>query len=143
MTHDPTFDSTMTNPNERRGAGLDLVNRFYVRVGLIAGGIGLTSVPLSRVVPWGHSVVTAILVALLLAFVLAMVIIICWERRLVSRLKASNYRLCPRCGYNLAGHTNQVSCPECGTVYEIEDIEARWRAFRPRISGFLDGASES
>lgn len=129
--------------DEQRGAGLRLVNRLYTRVGLIAGILSLTSVALSRFVFRDHSIPIAVPTALLLILVLSMLLIVRGERRLVARLKASNYSLCPHCGYSLRGHAGQVSCPECGTVSEIEDIETKWRAFRPRISGFLDGRSAS
>jgi ribosomal protein S27AE len=58
-----------------------------------------------------------------------------WEKRLVRKLREAAYRLCPRCGFGLAGHEGRCTCPECGTACDLETVQAAWRLFRPRITG--------
>ncbi len=64
-----------------------------------------------------------------------LLLMIRWEKCMVRRLEAADCRLCPRCSYPLAGHTGNVSCPECGTSCNVEEVQRAWRGFRPRISG--------
>jgi hypothetical protein len=47
----------------------------------------------------------------------------------VARIHRQNRELCLQCGYNLHGLPAQHTCPECGTVYEIESVKAEWKAF--------------
>ncbi len=58
-----------------------------------------------------------------------------WEKRLMARLEAAAYMLCPKCGHRLTGLTGRTACPECGAACEITKVQDDWRAFHPRILG--------
>jgi hypothetical protein len=115
-----------------------LVRRFYLRmltlpalvsVTLIAAALLNDSLFRMRLLALG---VVLALVAVL--FSLWLFAIGTWERRLLGRLRAARYRLCPRCGYELVAHDGQCTCPECGTTGNLDEIHAAWRLFRPKIS---------
>jgi uncharacterized protein with PIN domain len=70
------------------------------------------------------------------AFILVSVIVLIasldwmakWVRRLLSRARAAEYRICPKCGYDLRSCAEVGSCPECGTVYDPQWLERTWEA---------------
>ncbi len=77
----------------------------------------------------------AILFVVAVLMVLWVVVICQWEKRLVQRLRADDYKLCPDCGFQLTGHEGLCTCPECGTACDLDEVQAAWRSFRPRITG--------
>lgn len=42
-------------------------------------------------------------------------------------LRRSDYRLCPRCGYDLTGLDDTGQCPECGRAYVTAEVQRFWR----------------
>lgn len=50
------------------------------------------------------------------------------ERALAARAREADFRLCPHCGYSLAGHEVPGRCPECGKAYDT-DLAGMWRVF--------------
>ena len=54
--------------------------------------------------------------------------------RLMKRIEAADYKLCPECGYQLTGLSGETACPECGVPCNIEQVVNAWRAFRPKIA---------
>ncbi len=88
----------------------------------------------------GKGLLALILVPSVYSFALILIpqsvwifVVLKWERRLLERLKAAEYKLCPKCGYPLRGLTGKTSCPECGAACDVENVEADWRAFRPKM----------
>jgi hypothetical protein len=129
----------------------ELVTRYYKRrmpwVFLITfGGMTLAAGPWvwterirSMTCGLGFAWNTAVsLAALMLPFAIWFAVVVTWERRLMRRLGAAGYRLCPRCGYCLVAREGCIACPECGRACEVSEVERSWRAFRPRISGVVD-----
>ena len=49
--------------------------------------------------------------------------------RLRKRVMAADYRICPDCGYALAGHNGAVRCPECGVLLDVDGVRQRWLAW--------------
>lgn len=47
--------------------------------------------------------------------------------RFVRRLRALEYRVCPRCAYSLVGLPDEHTCPECGIEYSVESLRAQWK----------------
>ena len=116
-----------------------LVRRFYWRmflppvivpVVLITVGLRKRSLPRMEFVT-----LAAVVVAVAVLLGLWLYAIGHWEKRLVRRLRGADYRLCPHCGFALAGHEGRCNCPECGTSCDLDKVQAAWRSFRPRISG--------
>ena len=48
------------------------------------------------------------------------------NRRLMKRVRAEGYAVCPVCGYNLRDLPDEHTCPECGLVYHLKVIERVW-----------------
>lgn len=67
---------------------------------------------------WGLSMIILIFIALQS------------HRQLVKRLEASDYKLCPKCGYQLKGLAGKTCCPECGLELDVEEVESQWRRYR-------------
>jgi hypothetical protein len=49
------------------------------------------------------------------------------KRRAKRRVDRVDGRLCWQCMYDLSGGAPQGVCPECGTTYEIGELQRRWR----------------
>lgn len=47
------------------------------------------------------------------------------SKRLVQRL---DFRVCPRCQYNLTANPTDGACPECGRAYIDADLRRDWKA---------------
>ena len=116
-----------------------LVRRFYRRMFLLPVPVpvalitaGLLKDRLPRV---GWASFGAIMFVVAVLMVLWVVVICEWEKRLVQRLRANDYKLCPNCGFQLTGHEGRCHCPECGTACDLDEVQAAWRSFRPRITG--------
>ena len=79
------------------------------------------------------------MIGIMVFVVLWLFAIVLWEKRLVRRLRAADYKLCPHCGYSLKGHESkfesQFKCPECATACDIDKIQDAWRSFRPVVTG--------
>lgn len=128
-----------------------IADRFYRRMSALAFGLGLGGSLLGllatidggtlRLPPGlGPRVLEmpppgAVVAATVAALVVWVAVIVRWERALVRRLDGAGYRLCRACGYRLEARAGEAACPECGRRERIEEVERRWRAFRPRISG--------
>lgn len=52
-----------------------------------------------------------------------------WNKRLTQQLKASDFKLCPKCGYQLTGLAGKICCPECGLDLDVEEVESQWRRY--------------
>ncbi len=60
-----------------------------------------------------------------------------YRKRLVRRLDAAGWCLCPECGYDLSGHSRlpgeiegpreAMACPECGLVSRLVRVREAWR----------------
>ncbi len=118
-----------------------LVRRFYWRmflpmafVAVVLITAGLSKVP-QIFWPIGNATFVVVMIVWAVLFCLWFFVVISWERRLVQKLLEANYKLCPHCGYELAGHEGRINCPECGKVCDINKIQATWRSFRPRVTG--------
>lgn len=88
--------------------------------------LNLDLIPLS----WGLPVAPIVIVGSVLLGVWVSAVWL-WERRLMRRLRAADYKLCPRCGFVLMGHEGSFNCPECGATCDLAGIQAAWRSFRP------------
>lgn len=49
------------------------------------------------------------------------------ETRLRRQLVAADWRLCPRCLYDLSALPNESVCPECGAPFEHGTIRRMWQ----------------
>jgi predicted RNA-binding Zn-ribbon protein involved in translation (DUF1610 family) len=49
-----------------------------------------------------------------------------WDYRCRRRLRAKQFRVCTKCGYDLSAHEPAGNCPECGTHYTYEAIKRKW-----------------
>ena len=53
-----------------------------------------------------------------------------WSRRrrtFFRRVEREGFRVCPDCGYSLAGHAEGGHCPECGYTFTPESLIEDWR----------------
>lgn len=48
------------------------------------------------------------------------------NRRLMKRVRAEGYALCPVCGYALRDLPDEHTCPECGLMYHLSAVEQVW-----------------
>ena len=116
-----------------------IVRRFYLRmflpmllVSVVLITAGLLKVP--RIWPIGDAM-PAVMIGMVVVLILWLAAIVLWEKRLVQKLRAADYKLCPHCRYDLRGHESLFKCPECETACDIDKIQAAWRSFRPVVSG--------
>ena len=113
-----------------------LVRRFYLRMavppfaftGILLAHqmLNLDLIPLS----WGLPGAPIVIVGSVLLGLFASTVWL-WERRLMRRLRAADYKLCPQCGFVLMGHKGSFNCPECGEACDLDKIQAAWRSFHP------------
>ncbi len=127
------------SPNQGWRDAPPLVRRFYRRmfllpvvvpVALITAGLLQDHLPRIGLATFGAIVAAVAVLMGLWLFAIGQ-----WEKRLVQRLRADDYKLCPRCGFQLTGHEGRCNCPECGTAWDLDEVQATWRSFRPRITG--------
>ena len=117
-----------------------IVRRFYMRmflpmllVAVLSTTAGLLKLP--HIWPIGDAM-PAVMIGMVVVLILWLAAIVWWEKRLVKKLRAADYKLCPHCGYVLKAHEGGgFKCSECGEACDIDEIQATWRSFRPRISG--------
>ena len=120
-----------------------LVRRFYWRMFLLPLPVSVLPLMVGLLTPLkdfllppsGSVTVGAIMIGVAVFFSLWFSTIILWEMRLVKKLRAADYKLCPHCGYMLTAHEGEFNCPECGKACDIDKIQAAWRSFRPRVTG--------
>ncbi len=117
-----------------------IVRRFYMRmflpmllVSVVLITTGLLKVP--QISQIGDATFAAVMIGMGVFFSLWLFAIVLWEKRLVKKLRAADYKLCPHCRYDLTGHESLFKCPECGKACDIGKIQAAWRSFRPVVSG--------
>jgi hypothetical protein len=72
-----------------------------------------------RVATWCFGVLAAVGGVMTIHYVGAM-------PRLVARLRAADWLLCPHCLYDLGGLDEAGACPECGHAYTHEGVASRW-----------------
>jgi len=85
----------------------------YFVLGITASGIGLAGCP-------------AIALVLLLPIIWAIaprVALRRWRRH----LEAEGWHCCLECGYSLHGLPSPHTCPECGTAYDLSELETAWQ----------------
>ncbi len=116
-----------------------IVRRFYMRmflpmllVAVLSTTAGLLKLP--HIWPIGDAM-PAVMIGMGVVLILWLSAIVLWEKRLVQKLRAADYKLCPHCRYDLTGHESLFNCPECGEAYDIKKIQAAWKSFRPVVSG--------
>ena len=116
-----------------------IVRRFYMRmflpmllVAVLSTTAGLLKLP--HIWPIGDAM-PAVMIGMVVVLTLWLAAIVLWEKRLVQKLRAADYKLCPHCGFELTGHEGRINCPECGTACDLNDVQAAWRSFRPRVTG--------
>ncbi len=115
-----------------------LVRRFYWRMFLLPLPVSvlLLTVGLLKVPQIGPTTFAAVTIALALLGGLRLSAIVLWEKRLVQKLRAADYKLCLHCGYVLKAHKGGFNCPECGKACDIDKIQAAWGSFRPVVRGY-------
>ena len=116
-----------------------IVRRFYMRmflpmllVAVLSTTAGLLKLP--HIWPIGDAM-PAVMIGMAVVIILWLFPIVWWEKRLVKKLRAADYKLCPHCRYDVTGHESLFNCPECGKACDIGKIQAAWRSFRPVVSG--------
>ncbi len=50
------------------------------------------------------------------------------KRRMQTKLSAAEGCMCWRCMYDLSASPPSGACPECGTMYEVDELKQRWRS---------------
>lgn len=119
--------------------GPRLVRRFYWRMILLVVPIPVALITIGlfkdQVPRFGFMTLGAVLIAGAALMGVWVFAVGRWERRLVGQLQAGDYKLCPNCRFELAGHEGRFNCPECGTACDLDKVQAAWRSFRPRITG--------
>ena len=53
-------------------------------------------------------------------------------RRLLEKVRACGYRVCPECHYSLVGSPDEGCCPECGEAYGLKHLAYIWESEKPR-----------
>jgi hypothetical protein len=57
-------------------------------------------------------------------------------KRLLRRAREAEYRICPKCGYDLRSSAEVGSCPECGAAYDPDRLAKKWEVSeRGRLFG--------
>ena len=51
------------------------------------------------------------------------------KRRLNRFVRRNRFRVCPYCAYVLAGLPDKHNCPECGNLYDLEEVRQLWVSF--------------
>lgn len=111
-------------------------HRHWYIVGIPLGAISIGFFPLLYYVDdlrW----LSAYCVLWVLSMVFTLYIGLRSPRRLIQRLKSSDFKLCPKCGYQLTGLTGKICCPECGLQIDIEQMETQWRRYYAANPAFL------
>ncbi len=77
------------------------------------------------------SFVVSILLLRIALTLSAACLLILGYRRSIRRLRASRFRLCPGCLYNLKGVMREPRCPECGLTFGNDRPTRIWRGRFP------------
>ena len=85
-------------------------------------GAPLVMPPLLSLIPG----VLILCVLLLVGSVVAGALIFWSNRRLIKRVRAEGYGVCPVCGYTLRDLPDEHTCPECGLMYHLKAVELVW-----------------
>lgn len=113
-----------------------IVRRFYMRMFLLPLPVAVLLITALFTVPQiGLTTPEVMILGMVVFLSLWLAAIVLWEKRLVQKLRAADYKLCPHCGFELTGHEGRINCPECGTACDLNDVQAAWRSFRPRVTG--------
>ena len=113
-----------------------VVRRFYMRMFLLPLPMAVLMITALFTVPQiGLTTPEVMILGMVVFLGLWLAVIVLWEKRLVQKLRAADFKLCPHCGYVLRAHKGEFNCPECGTACDIDKIQAAWRSFRPVVSG--------
>jgi hypothetical protein len=48
------------------------------------------------------------------------------KKKFVRKLRVNDFGLCFECAYDLRGLNNEHICPECGAVFETEELKRNW-----------------
>ncbi len=78
-----------------------------------AGAVGLALVFLLMVIAFGGLILLVMLTKRI-------------KKRLESKVRAFDYKLCLQCGFPLVGLPGQHTCPECGQAYEVDQLRREW-----------------
>ncbi|MCZ6651848.1 MAG: hypothetical protein O7D91_02340 [Planctomycetota bacterium] len=113
-----------------------IVRRFYMPMFLLPLPVAVLLITALFTVPQiGLTTPEVMILGMVVFLSLWLAAIVLWEKRLMRRLRAADYKLCPHCGYLLTAREGKFNCPECGTACDINKIQAAWRSFRPRVTG--------
>ncbi len=113
-----------------------IVRRFYRRMFLLLLAVGALLITVLFTVPQiGLTMPEVMILVMAVVIILWLFPIVWWEKRLVKKLRAADYKLCPHCRYDLRGHESLFKCPECETACDIDKIQDAWRSFRPVVTG--------
>ncbi len=50
-----------------------------------------------------------------------------WLRLAIARIRRAGYSVCHNCGYSLSGLPDVHACPECGTLYSLDETRVLWK----------------
>lgn len=101
---------------------LTLGIKFFIhqlKAARTAPGAGANSTP--------FIVLAAFILGSLLAATITIAIWLSLNRRSKQFIQRINYRLCPRCRYDLTASPPDGACPECGRSYTEADLRSIWR----------------
>lgn len=99
-----------------------LVLQLFVKVPPISGWTA--KYPLFAVVPVGATFATTLLMVFSMKLLTRRRDLA--RDRLYEAVRQAEYRVCPRCCFDLRGHGERGTCPECGRPFDSANLRATW-----------------
>jgi hypothetical protein len=126
----PNFTLPVATPRERR-------LRIYLRLGaclVLALGVGMALTITRNAGPASVLVQVFMMWALVIGLIIAASRLSMAHYEALAHLRATDFRVCPDCSYDLSASTGPVTCPECGQPHTPESLRQRWTEVYERLT---------